>query len=221
MIGRIPDSRARAIRGESPPSLSASSQAISRISSRSMDLHLLVRDHRHRLECAGRDHGTPSDTSPRWKLVFSVHLGRRVARTSCAESEGSKSMNRLKCLRRFSAPMLDRKLRSEQELLAGSSFGSWGTSLPRTARLRMVWRSWWMWAGRVVRRGRWLMKKAWCAEWLRRLRGREGGRGWRRRGGCGGFRARPGRLPGGRRGPSVRPLWRRCGVVRRGGEGER
>ena len=36
---------------------------------------------------------------------------------------------------------------------AGSSFGSCGTSLPRTARLRMVWRSCLIWSGRVVRAG--------------------------------------------------------------------
>ena len=36
---------------------------------------------------------------------------------------------------------------------AGSSVGSWSTSLPRTARLRMVWRRGLIWSGRVVRAG--------------------------------------------------------------------
>jgi hypothetical protein len=37
---------------------------------------------------------------------------------------------------------------------AGSSFGSCGTSLPHTARLRMVWRSCLIWSARAVRAGR-------------------------------------------------------------------
>ena len=47
--------------------------------------------------------------------------------------------------------------------LAGSSFGFCGTSLPRTARLRIVWRSCSMCSDRVVRRGRWRRWKRACS----------------------------------------------------------
>ncbi len=42
----------------------------------------------------------------------------------------------------------------------GSSFGFCGTSFPRTARLRIVWRSCLIWSGRVVRAARLFEREA-------------------------------------------------------------
>ena len=63
----------------------------------------------------------------------------------------------------------------------GSSLGSCGTSRPRTARLRMVWRSCWMCSGRVVRRGRWRRWKRACSRKVSARRRRVGSGGARRR----------------------------------------
>ena len=106
---------------------------------------------------------------------------------------------------------------------AGSSDGSCSTSLPRTARLRMVWRRGLIWSGRVVRAGSVARAKRALAGNVRcdPCRARSGGRGWRRSAGRGWPRARCGPPPAGPAAPSAPPPSPRSAAVRRGvGAGE-
>ena len=101
---------------------------------------------------------------------------------------------------------------------AGSSFGSWGTSRPRTASWRTVWRSGSTSAGSVNRSSMRSAMRAQATSTSSGCRRPEARRARRRAGRCGWSRGRCGRPPAGRAGPSAHRLWRRCGAARRGVE---
>ena len=98
-------------------------------------------------------------------------------------------------------------------------FGSCGTSLPRTARLRMVWRSCLIWSGRVVRAGSASRAKRASAEGFGIGRV-EAGEARRRQPVARRSRGPPAPPPAGRTGPSTHRPWRRCGAARRAVGGE-
>ena len=103
---------------------------------------------------------------------------------------------------------------------AGSSFASCGTSLPRTARLRMVWRRALIWSGRVVSAGSASRAKralAWNVSGSGALRRARLAAASRSRAASRLARAASSRSHS----PSTHRPWRRCGAARRAVGGER
>ena len=162
----------------------------------------------------GRCFDLPRPKKPTCGNRAQVHLAGR-SKGASLELTGGKGFDF------FIAPILSSVILSPaircNSSEAGSSFGSCGTSLPRTARLKMVWRRALIWSGRVVRRARLLRAKVTSC---RNVSGSGAGAlRWAKLAVASRSRvppAQPAPPPTGRRAPSVRRLWRQCGVVRRG-----